>query len=76
MKSVLTNLFLLFVMAGCQQPVHPKKDDSADLQHTNKMSQAQQWFDGQWQLTAVTAMVSNATVPNVRLVVALHQKRT
>ncbi|GAB3891095.1 hypothetical protein GCM10028803_02560 [Larkinella knui] len=75
MKPVLTKLLLLFLLiaAGCHHTVPPEQNDPGDLTYTDDLSQAQQWFEGKWKLTAVTAMVPNPPVPNVQLIVSNNQ---
>ncbi|GAB4019676.1 hypothetical protein [Spirosoma koreense] len=65
MKPGLTNLifFLLLVPMSCQNTVSP----------TNDLDQAREWFNGKWNMTAVSSMILNPTVPNVQLIVDNNQ---
>lgn len=61
MKPILANLLALFliVSTSCQDTVSP----------TDNLNQAQKWIKGKWNLTAVSGMMINPTVPNVQLIV-------
>ncbi|GAB3927799.1 hypothetical protein GCM10028804_33510 [Larkinella terrae] len=61
------------ITSGCRHSVPPEENDPGDLNYTNELSLTQQWFNGKWKLTSVTAMNPTLTVPNVQLVVGNNQ---
>ncbi|MGA0555344.1 hypothetical protein ACO2Q8_01750 [Larkinella sp. VNQ87] len=75
MKPVLKSLllWLLIIVAGCHHAMTPEQDNPGDLTYTDDLSQAQQWFNGRWELIAVTSMIPNPPVPKVQLVVGNNQ---
>ena len=75
MRLFLLNLsiILLTVSASCRHSIAPEQNDTADYNYTDDLNQAQTWFNGQWKLIAVSAMIPNPPVPNVQLVVTSNQ---
>jgi hypothetical protein len=67
MKTFLTKVLILlaFVVISCDKAVLPEEYDP-----NTEVSQAREWIDGKWKLTAVFAMIPNPPVPNVQLVIS------
>ncbi|RRB06457.1 hypothetical protein [Larkinella rosea] len=77
MKNRVLSLLALVILGitSCQKSdeVGPKDDPKKEF--TQDLQQAKQWLPGKWKLDRVYAMLLNAPVPNVELVIDAKQIR-
>lgn len=76
MNNIVIVLALMACLAGCSELDTTKASCDVNTNYTANANEAKHWIVGEWKLVAVTAMVLNPPVENLRLVFSTNRDVT